>query len=166
MSRKIIALSLFMAAAGLAIFFGWSRDVSSFATGGKLEEKTGNQLLISHTEIFGRLERPRVLFDHRKHAEALKKEGCKACHPAVTEEDLLFEFPFKPEKKDKDWVMNAYHEKCITCHQNNLDRKKKAGPVTCGECHVKESGSLKISSPVVEFDFYLHDQHVKKLKDT
>src|SRR4030042_2995234 len=108
MSRKILALLLVIAATGLAIFFGWSRDVSSFATGGKLEEKTGNQLLISHTEIFGRLERPKVLFDHRKNAEALKKEGCKACHPAVTEEHVIFEFPFKVPKKDKDSVMNTY----------------------------------------------------------
>jgi hypothetical protein len=165
MSRKILVLLFFVAAAGLVVFFGWSRDVSSSATSGKFEEKTGNQFLISHAEIFGRLERPKVLFDHRKHSEALKKEGCKACHPAVTEEDLFFEFPFKPAKKDKDSMMNAYHEKCITCHQNNLDRKKKAGPVTCGECHVKKSEVLKVSFPVVEFDFYLHEKHVKKFKD-
>ena len=165
MSRKILVLLFFVAAAGLVVFFGWSRDVSSFATSGKSEEKRGNQLLISHTEIFGRLERPKVLFDHRKHSEALKKEGCKACHPAVTEEDLLFEFPFNVAKKDKDSIMNAYHEKCITCHQNNLDRKKKAGPVTCGECHVKKSELLKVSFPVVEFDFYFHDTHVKKLRE-
>jgi len=165
MSRRILVLLLIVAASGFVLFFGWARDIYSSANSGKTEGYPGNQLLILHTEIFGTVERPPVLFDHRRHSEALKKEGCKTCHPSVTEEDLFFEFPFKVTKKDKDSVMNAYHDKCITCHQKNLDEKKKTGPVTCGECHVKKSESLKISFPVVEFDFSLHDRHVKKVKD-
>ena len=43
--------------------------------------KPDNKISIAHTEIFGKLERPQVIFDHKKHDEAFKKEGCKTCHP-------------------------------------------------------------------------------------
>src|SRR4030042_1847240 len=39
--------------------------------------KPENKIGIAHTEIFGVLERPQVIFDHNKHTEALKKERKK-----------------------------------------------------------------------------------------
>jgi len=39
--------------------------------------KPEDKIVIAHTEIFGPLERPQVIFDHKKHVEAIKKEGKK-----------------------------------------------------------------------------------------
>jgi cytochrome c2 len=107
--------------------------------------KTDNKIAIAHTEIFGELERPQVIFDHQKHVEALKKEEgkkeaetCRTCHPVDKEMDLiLFSFPKKVKGKDKDSVMHAYHDECITCHKEKRIEKKKAGPVVCAECHLE-----------------------------
>ncbi len=58
--------------------------------------KTDNKIAIAHTEIFGPLERPQVIFDHQKHVEALKKEEgkketetCTTCHPVRTRKRTL-----------------------------------------------------------------------------
>jgi hypothetical protein len=135
-------------------------------------DKPENKLSIAHVELFGPLERPQVIFDHKKHAEALKKEGkkegetCDTCHPLDKEKNLiLFDFPKKVKKKDKDLVRNAYHGECISCHKEKLREKKKSGPVICGDCHKKEYGSITVKYPIIEFDFYYHDKHVKKLKE-
>jgi hypothetical protein len=134
--------------------------------------KPDNKISIAHTEIFGELERPQVIFDHKKHVEALKKEGkkegetCDTCHPLDKEKDLiLFDFPKKVEKKDKDSVMNAYHDECISCHKEKSREKKKAGPIVCGDCHIEKLESVEIKYPIMEFDFQVHDTHDKKLKE-
>jgi len=87
-----------------------------------------NKVLIAHTELFGALERPPVIFDHQKHVEAIKKEGkkewetCNVCHrlkkeelTRIKKEDevirekkiekrdvLVFEFPKKEVKLEKE----------------------------------------------------------------
>jgi hypothetical protein len=131
-----------------------------------------NKIGIAHTEIFGVLERPQVVFDHNKHTEALKKEGkkewetCDVCHPVDREKDLiLFTFPKKVKGKDKDSMMNAYHDECINCHKEKSREKKKAGPVVCGDCHIDKLQNIQIKYPVFEFDYQVHDNHDKKLKE-
>jgi hypothetical protein len=165
MSKKFIFLSLIVTGISLMIFFIRSQEIYSSAKNGKIKGKPGNMLMIAHTEIFGKLERQRILFDHGKHSEAYKKEGCKTCHPDDGKDNLVFDYPFKITVKDKESLKNAYHDKCITCHQKKIDEKKKAGPVICGECHVKKFEPLKIIAPVVEFDFAHHEQHVRKFKN-
>src|SRR4030043_2438780 len=83
----------------------------------KIEPK--NEIGIAHTEIFGELERPQVIFDHKKHVETLKKEqqGCDVCHPLDEWKEFVFDFPKELKKKDKTSVMNAYHDECIECHK-------------------------------------------------
>lgn len=134
--------------------------------------KTDNKIAIAHTEIFGELERPQVIFDHQKHVEALKKEGkkeaetCATCHPVDKQKDLiLFNFPKKVKGKGKDPVMVAYHDECITCHKEKRIEKKKAGPVICADCHLEKLRDVKPDHPVFEFDYQLHDTHDKKLKE-
>jgi hypothetical protein len=131
------------------------------------EIKPDNKIGIAHTEIFGKLERPQVIFDHQKHVGTLKKEqqGCDACHPEDEWKELLFNFPKKVEKKDKDSVMNAYHDECIGCHKKRYKEDKKTGPVVCGDCHKQENRLMAVKYPVMEFDFAYHDKHVKKLKE-
>ena len=127
--------------------------------------KPENRISIAHTEIFGSLERPPVIFDHKKHVEAFKEKGCEECHPVNEDRKLLFDFPKEVEGKDKDSVMNAYHDECIECHKEQARAEKETGPVTCAECHAKENETIIIEYPVVEFDFEYHDKHVKKLKE-
>jgi hypothetical protein len=153
--------------------------------------KPEDKIVIAHTEIFGPLERPPVIFDHKKHVEAIKKEGkkewetCSVCHrekkeelTRIKKEDeiikekkteerdvLVFEFPKKIVKLDKEAYKKAYHDECIGCHKEKLKEKKKAGPLTCGDCHVKEKEFVKIKYPLVEFDPKFHYDHETKLKE-
>ena len=129
--------------------------------------KPENKIGIAHNEIFGKLERPQVIFNHKKHEEALKKdnESCDACHPVNKEKILLFDFPRNVTKKDKTSVMNAFHDECIDCHKKKGRENKKTGPVVCADCHKKEFLSVNIKYPLFEFSFEYHDKHVKKLKE-
>ena len=127
--------------------------------------KPDNKIGIAHTEIFGPLERPQVIFDHNKHTEALKTEGCNTCHPLDKWNRLIFDFPKKVEKRDRDAVMNAYHDECIGCHKKTSGEDKKAGPVVCADCHKEKNILIQVKYPVFEFDFYVHDKHVKKLRE-
>lgn len=129
--------------------------------------KPENRIAIAHTELFGKLERPQVIFYHKKHEDALKKDGesCNACHPENDQDVVIFDFPKQAGKKDKTSLMNAYHDGCIDCHKKKSRENKKTGPVTCADCHKKGTEDLQITYPVVEFDFYVHDKHVKKLKE-
>lgn len=131
------------------------------------EIKPENKIGIAHTEIFGELERPQVIFDHQKHVEALKKENqdCDSCHPVNEWKELIFDFPKKVKGKDEKSIMNAYHDECIGCHKKKDKEDKKIGPVICGDCHKKEYKLIDVKYPVMEFDFYYHDKHVKKLKE-
>ena len=54
--------------------------------------KPENKIAIARTEIFGKLERPQVIFNHAKHEEAYKMEGCTECHPEK-EGQVIFDFP-------------------------------------------------------------------------
>jgi hypothetical protein len=132
------------------------------------EIKPENKIGIAHTEIFVKLERPQVIFDHQKHVETLKKEqqSCDACHPLDEWKEFIFDFPKKVKGKDKDSIMNAYHDECMGCHKKRYkEDKKKTGPVTCGDCHKEEYRLIAVKYPVVEFDFSYHDNHVKKLRE-
>ncbi len=125
-----------------------------------------NKISIARTEVFGTLERPQVIFDHKKHEEASQQEGCKACHPVNDQNKLVFNFPKNGDVKDKDALMNAYHDECIGCHKKKSAEDEKAGPVVCADCHKNEYKSARlIMYPEFEFDFSYHDTHVKKLNE-
>jgi hypothetical protein len=165
MSKKLF--SLFFVVTGICLIFliKGIQDIYSVENKAETESKPENKIIIAHTEIFGKLERPQVVFNHGLHSETFKKEGCDTCHPLTAEENLIFEYPPSMFVKDKKSVMNSYHEKCINCHKKRIKEGKKAGPVTCGDCHVKELESVSIKHPIFEFDFYYHKEHVKNLKD-
>jgi hypothetical protein len=165
MPRKLIAIfSIFL----VICFLAWSKSsMSSSSSGHKktVQDSIKNKLIIGHTEIFGKLERPQVVFDHGRHTDALKKEGCKTCHPLAPGDDYLFDFPFKAENKTAKKIEDLYHEKCISCHRKVIREKGKSLPIRCGDCHVKRFASLALAYPAFEFDFAVHDKHVKKLKE-
>jgi len=131
-----------------------------------------DKISIAHTDIFGTLERPQVIFDHKKHVDALIKDGkkewetCDSCHPWNDDNtQMSFVFPQKVAKKDKDSYMHAYHDECIDCHKEMRSEKKKSGPETCGDCHSEKLALVQYKYPVTEFDFAHHENHDKKLKE-
>jgi hypothetical protein len=153
---------IILIAAGLGMVYTAGEPVSAE----KLAvEKPGNKISIAHAEYFGKLQRPQVIFDHKKHVEAAKDEGCKTCHPADEKGKVLFTFPKKEYKKNKTSAMNAYHTTCIDCHKKYAVERKKTGPVICADCHKDSLQDVSIKYPAVEFDFAYHDKHVKKLKE-
>jgi hypothetical protein len=135
-------------------------------------QKLDDKISISHTDIFGLLERPQVIFDHKKHVDELIKDGkkewdtCDSCHPWNEDKtQMSFIFPKKVAKKDKDSFMNAYHDECMNCHKERSSQKKKGGPVTCGDCHPEKLSTVQYKYPIMEFTYEHHDNHDKKLKE-
>jgi hypothetical protein len=165
MPRKFIALFFIFVLISFLVLSQSSRSFSSSGHKDIIQDSIKNKLIIGHTEIFGKLERPQVVFDHGRHTDAFKKEGCKTCHPLASAENYLFDFPFKAEDKSAKKTEDSYHEKCISCHRKIIREKRKSLPIRCGDCHVKRFESLTLKYPPVEFDFAYHDKHVKKLKE-
>lgn len=181
MKKKILLLAILAISASLLLLI-WNGFSGVYSVEGPVpakkavqpvkELKPDNKIGIAHTEIFGELQRPQVVFDHKKHTDALIKEGkkewetCQECHPLNEDKTLVsFEFPKQVKKKDADSYMNAYHDECMDCHKEKRKEGKESGPITCGECHIEKLTSVQLKYPVVEFDFKLHDDHDKTLQE-
>lgn len=106
----------------------------------------------------GSLQRPAVNFDHGKHTAVLGEASCKECHSLRENGELDFG-PSIADDASADDAMQAYHDRCISCHQ---DRSKsagaKTGPVTCAGCHDHVQGST-LSHASIQFDYALHHRH-------
>lgn len=104
-------------------------------------------ILLGHKEIFKKMERPPVMFNHAMHAE--KYPDCIECHHV---------YEYKEQKRENTWsgegqpcsechklkregktlpLREAYHNLCTGCHRKLKKEGAKGGPVTCGECHVR-----------------------------
>jgi hypothetical protein len=106
------------------------------------------ELVIESADVFGKKQRPAVVFKHELHFDAFpdciechhiyeknngekenvwsgEEQSCSDCHKRVKEDNRL------P-------LMEAFHNNCTKCHREMAKEKKKAGPVTCGECHVRK----------------------------
>jgi len=93
---------------------------------------------------FKTYQRPPAVFVHDKHNEKAGLYDCSICHH-VYENGKLVEgamsvgqscsdcHKVKKSVADMTPLMEAYHKQCITCH-----KKRKKGPLACGECHVKK----------------------------
>jgi len=101
-------------------------------------ETTAGSILLSLPGLEGGLKRPAVSFDHEKHTRALGESNCRTCHPDSLDNSLVFTFPKNPpDTDDEEALMNAWHNTCISCHTERGGEAKPAGPLTCGECHVR-----------------------------
>jgi hypothetical protein len=165
MKKKGIGIAILMMALILAVVINMSQNLYSGEERKAGEGITGNKLVIAHTEIFGELERPQVLFDHKIHADKYTQEGCRTCHPQNNEGSFVFDLPVKERTRQKEAVMDAYHTQCIGCHTKLIRESKKAGPVQCGSCHRKTFETATMHYPHCEFDFAIHDKHVRKLNE-
>jgi len=109
---------------------------------------------------FGAPERPPVEFDHQAHVKALDKEGCGVCHYVDVEKSLHPRLKFKQAPEDStDW-MEAYHQVCVTCHDDRLKQKKSTGPDDCGDCHRHRPAAVSTRKEM-RFDYSLHYRHVR-----
>ncbi|QTA91688.1 acidic tetraheme cytochrome c3 TmcA [Desulfonema magnum] len=86
--------------------------------------------------------RPSVPFLHDEHNEKAQIEECNVCHHTYNEgkkvedessEGMECSACHLTEKNDDPIeLVRVYHLQCKGCHE-----QKNAGPVMCGECHVK-----------------------------
>jgi hypothetical protein len=163
MRKKILPIVLFFIALSFALIGRASHNSYSLTHEPEDPAKKQNKFIIARTEVFGKLERPGVFFDHGLHAGKHEFDGCSTCHERDEAGQLSFSGFVEIDMKGKDSVRDAYHDKCIGCHRKLLQENKKPGPIKCGNCHRKQPGKLDIQYPHCVFDFYLHDQHVRKL---
>jgi hypothetical protein len=164
MRKKVFSLILILACLGMLALAAFSQDDPEVSQGNG-SEYMRSRILIGHTEIFGTLQRPQVMFNHGIHFEKYSKEGCEKCHERSAEGEFAFDFPFKITSFEKESVMDSFHEHCIGCHTRLFLEKEKSGPVKCGSCHKKEYQTARTETPSFDFDFAYHESHVKKLEE-
>lgn len=113
------------------------------------DERSGPQkdsVKIGHTEVFGELQRPQVMFPHELHMSSLDEQGCGACHhvydrsrgklvPADDDGTFCKRCHGAENKGRTPGLREAFHGQCTGCHRRRIREEKKAGPTTCGECH-------------------------------
>ncbi|MGB5985535.1 MAG: cytochrome c3 family protein [Desulfobacterales bacterium] len=94
--------------------------------------------------MFDSSRRPAPAFPHDSHNEAAEIEACNVCHHVYNDDGTLAADESSEDQACADChemndagrrpgLMKAYHLNCKGCHQ-----EKAAGPVSCGECHVKD----------------------------
>jgi|GEM_PF-129725 len=104
---------------------------------------------LAHRDVFGKLRRPQVSFSHEIHADTLDSEGCGICHhvqderngkPIYIEGEELDCKECHLQRKDNKIpaLREAFHGSCTVCHRRLIKNSRpKAGPTTCGGCHLK-----------------------------
>jgi hypothetical protein len=112
----------------------------------------------------GAMERPAVEFNHEVHATAYEAEGCETCHARDDQQRLRTGLAAAAGINDRDGLITAYHDTCISCHEQRSASSLSSGPVTCGECHVKRPPAVSARAPMA-WDYSLHARHVKAEAD-
>lgn len=92
--------------------------------------------------IFGKPSRGPAVFEHDSHNETSGIDECNTCHH-VYENGTFLDYDSSEDQSCSDChglyasgtiisLRNAFHRNCKSCHL-----KSKAGPIMCGECHLK-----------------------------
>jgi hypothetical protein len=149
MRMTVLSVALCLAAAGI---------YGARASSGPAAEERADIIRIDSMKIFGKLERPAVLFLHQKHTDALEKNNkdCTVCH--LSEEGRLVSKYMRLQDTAKQEVMDIYHINCIACHKATAAAKETSGPVVCGECHRDKPSIVSIWQPI-GMDKSLHYKH-------
>jgi hypothetical protein len=114
--------------------------------------------------VFGEMQRPAVEFDHAAHTKALDSEGCEMCHRIDDKGVLIPRLASGLEIDNRDDLIDAYHDTCMGCHRERSAEALAAGPLTCGECHVRRRPGVPVRAAMV-FDYSLHARHAKAFED-
>ena len=109
-------------------------------------------------EAFGKLKKPKAVFLHDQHTDALEKKNkdCMACHK--TEKGRMSPKFMRLKDISREELTKIYCDNCTQCHSETIAAGEKAGPVKCGECH-KERPLIKSSRVPMGFDKSLHFRH-------
>jgi hypothetical protein len=94
-------------------------------------------------DLFPNPQRPVSQFDHEAHMDYESSEDCFVCHHIYDDDGILLEGESSDgmpcadcHKLDRKYgeidLLRAYHGRCKGCHE-----EQKAGPIACGECHVR-----------------------------
>ncbi|MCJ7772926.1 MAG: hypothetical protein MUP22_07310 [Desulfobacterales bacterium] len=123
-------------------------------------QKRPDIITIDTIKIFGKPDRPPVLFPHDIHQKAIEKTGkdCIACHQE-TDKGLSLKFK-RIKDTGKQEVMDIYHTNCIGCHQTVKKANEKSGPIVCAKCHTSNP-KYKAAQQPMRFDKSLHFRHSK-----
>ncbi|MFP4629451.1 MAG: acidic tetraheme cytochrome c3 TmcA [Desulfohalobiaceae bacterium] len=92
---------------------------------------------------FEQQQRPPAVFVHDEHNEQAEIQDCSVCHHVYEDGEKLEGamsvdqscadcHSLEPNQDNSLGLMDAYHQQCIGCHQQEGE-----GPLACGECHVK-----------------------------
>ena len=104
-----------------------------------------DNILLDHSEVFIKRERPPVAFPHNRHMEG--EFPCKDCHHQYENgRNVLDESTLQEGNKGikcsechggrgRIDLQRAFHHQCLSCHKKNEKERKKTGPRFCGECH-------------------------------
>jgi hypothetical protein len=128
-----------------------------------VEPAPAGMILMAYPELFGDLERPPVNFNHALHSAKLGPDQCKDCH-VIENGRLTPSFAAAAGILAPDDLMDAYHGRCLGCHQQRLEQHLDSGPVTCGECHRRRNTVMPEQAPM-KFDYSLHARHVAAFAD-
>ena len=102
-----------------------------------------DDMAVVDNRVFKNPQRISSVFQHDQHNEAAGIEECNECHH-IYEDGKRLEDESSEDQPCADChalqssgglpkLRSAYHTNCKGCHQ-----EKAAGPVMCGECHVKQ----------------------------
>lgn len=168
--KKILFIVILLCLSVISVKVLYSKN-SVTGNEGTLKYKHENIVSIGHTENFGKLEYGKVLFKHQLHVEAMAKilnraqeKTCNECHFKDQYGEYSFDFTRANKEKNPEQLKNAYHSKCLSCHQKLSSQGKRTGPeiLSCRDCHKKEYEKKEVKYSPFEFDFSIHEKHVKK----
>ena len=101
------------------------------------------EMVVISPDDFEDPQRPAAVFRHDEHNELAEIEECNECHHVYDDDGKLVEDESSEDQQCADCheltasgrqlaLMKAFHTNCKGCH-----KKKKNGPVMCGQCHVR-----------------------------
>lgn len=121
-------------------------------------------IIMEFPVALGEMERPAVEFNHKAHTEVLEPLGCETCHRLDEQGEFSPRLASTFEIDTREDLVDAYHRACVGCHRERDAGGLVAGPVTCGECHVRRAPGVS-ERVVMAFDYSLHARHSKALDD-
>lgn len=121
-------------------------------------------LTMDFPAAFGEMQRPAVEFNHGAHTKALEEKGCETCHRIDDKLVLIPTMKSILAADNRDQAIDGYHDACVNCHRDRAANSQTAGPVTCGECHVRRLPGIS-ARVSMDFDYSLHARHVKASED-
>ena len=93
-------------------------------------------------DVFSNPQRPPAVFQHDTHNETAAIEECAGCHHLYEDGELVADESSEDRRcadchggsdsGSQPGLVKAFHINCKGCHL-----QQKAGPILCGECHVR-----------------------------